>query len=284
MYNKTCILGGLLIMLLSSSCLEFGNKNKEQPIARVYNKKLYLSDIQNIFYEDMTKNDSIKVKNNYIENWIKNQLLLQKAELNLTDEQKNISRELENYRISLLAYKYKQNLIKQKLDTAFSDQEIEAYYEKNKANFTLDKNIIKLLYIKLPRTVPNIEHVRKIYKSEDKEDLKGLEDYCYQYANKYDYCRDEWIAFDDILNKIPLQVDDQKKYLASNDHIETADGDHYYFIKILDYKLKTMISPLSFVKENVKSILLNKRKIELLKDLESNIYNNALDHGHFEIY
>jgi len=271
-------------MLLSSSCLEFGNKNKEQPIARVYNKKLYLSDIQNIFYEDMTKNDSIKVKNNYIENWIKNQLLLQKAELNLTDEQKNISRELENYRISLLAYKYKQNLIKQKLDTAFSDQEIEAYYEKNKANFTLDKNIIKLLYIKLPRTAPNIEHVRKIYKSEDKEDLKGLEDYCYQYANKYDYCRDEWMAFDDILNKIPLQVDDPKKYLASNDHIETADDDHYYFIKILDYKLKTMISPLSFVKENVKSILLNKRKIELLKDLESNIYNNALDHGHFEIY
>ncbi len=284
MYKATCFLGGILIILLSLSCQEFRKNNKEQPIARAYDKKLYPSDIQNIFHENMSKEDSIKVKNNYINNWIKNQLLLKKAELNLPDEQKVISRELENYRISLLAYKYKQNLIKQKLDTSFSEHEIEEYYEKNKSNFTLDKNIIKLLFIKLPKTAPNIDNIKKIYKSDDKEDLKDLEDYCYQYADKYDYCCDEWIAFDEILKKVPVQIDEQKKYLKNNNMIEAEDTNYYYFIKILDYKLKSMTSPLSFVRENVKNILLNKRKIELLKNLESNIYNNALDHGHFEIY
>ncbi len=284
MYKIVLLFTSLLIMISSSSCSIFSKKNKEEPIARVYDKKLYPSDIQMLFNNNMSKDDSIKVKKTFIDNWIKKQLMLKKAELNLTDEQKDISKETEDYRTSLLAYKYKQQLIKQKLDTNISEQQIEQYYNKNKSNFTLNKNIVKLLYIKLPKTAPNIDHIKKIYKSEDKGDLKTLEDYCYQYANKYDYCRDDWIPFNTVLNKIPLEADDQEKFLEDNTYIETEDSSFYYFIKIIDTKLKNTISPLTFVKEDIRNILLNKKKIELLRELETNIYNNALNHGHFEIY
>ena len=121
---------------------------------------------------------------------IKKQLLLQKAELNLTEEQKDVHNQIEEYRSSLLIFKYEQSLILQKLDTVITQTEIEEYYNENPSNFILDINLIKALYIKLPRKAPNVEALRQLYSSEKEDDIQQLESYCYQYATKYDFFDD----------------------------------------------------------------------------------------------
>ena len=106
-----------------------------------------------------------------IDKWIRKQLLLEKAELNLTPSQKDVEIQLNDYRSSLLIYKYEQEWIKQNLDTVVAENEIREYYKLYSGNFILDENILKALYVKIPVFSPNIDKVKKWYKSDKNDDL-----------------------------------------------------------------------------------------------------------------
>jgi len=274
----------IFLLFLAFSCSNYEKKHKQNPIAKVFGQFLYPSDIKDIFPPNLSANDSIVIAKNFIEKWIKKQLILKKAELNLTDEQKNVEKQLEDYRTSLLIFKYEQQLIKQKLDTIIAAEEIENYYNENSSNFILDDNIIKAIFIKIPKSSPNIDRVKIWYKSEKEDDISQLEDYCYKYAAKYDYLTDKWNIFDNFLKEIPLTISNQEQYLKIIRYIETQDSLFYYFINIKDYRLKSTVVPLSFIEGNIKSIILNKRKIKFIKELENNSYNDALNRNYFEIY
>lgn len=273
----------VIFILAFSSC-----KNKtvveEKPLARVHNKFLYESDLKSLFNSNISKEDSIAIARNYINDWIKKQLLVQKAELNLNEQSKDIEKQIEDYRSSLLIFKYKQELIKQKLDTVVTSQEIEDYYNEYSGNFILNYNIVKALYLKISKDAPEIDKVKRWYKSTDDEDLSRLEDYCYQYATKFDEFENNWLPFNNLLTEIPTNIDDQERYLKYNKYIETEDDLFYYFVKINDYSLKSTIQPLEYAKSKIKSILLNKRKFTFLEELENSVYNDALNHNEFIIY
>ena len=254
------------------------------PLARVHDKYLYESDLEQLFPSDISKEDSIILTKNYINDWIKKQLMVQKAEENLTDESKDIEKQIEDYRSSLLIFKYRQELIKQKIDTIITQQEIESYYNEYSGNFILNHNIVKALYLKISKESPEINKVRMWYKSEDAEDLSKLEDYCYQYATKFDNFKDQWISFNRLLSELPLSIDDEDRYLRYNQFIETEDSLFYYFVKINDYALKSTIQPIEYAKPKIKTIILNKRKFSFIEELENNIYNNALNRNEFIIY
>lgn len=277
--------GTLLIFII---IFAFSCKNKpvveEKPLARVHNKFLYHSEIKSLFNSTISKEDSIVVARNYINDWIKKQLLVQKAELNLNEESKDIEKQIEDYRSSLLIFRYKQELIKQKLDTAITIEEIENYYNEYSGNFILNFNIVKALFLKISKEAPEIDKIKRWYKSTDVEDLSRLEDYCYQYATKFDNFDDKWIPFNNLLIEIPTNIGDQERYLKYNKYIETEDDLYYYFVKINEFSLKSTIQPLEYAKAKIKSILLNKRKFTFLEELENSVYNDALNHNEFVIY
>lgn len=276
------------ILLIVIIFFTFSCKNKsvveEKPLARVHNKFLYKSEMKSLFNSTISKEDSIVVARNYINDWIKKQLLVQKAELNLNEESKDIEKQIEDYRSSLLIFKYKQELIKQKLDTVITSEEIENYYNEYSGNFVLNFNIVKALYLKISKEAPEIDKIKRWYKSTDAEDLSRLEDYCYQYATKYDDFNNSWIPFNNLLIEIPTNIDDQERYLKYNTYIETENDLYYYFVKINEFSLKSTIQPLEYAKSKIKSILLNKRKFTFLEELENSVYNDALNHNEFVIY
>src|SRR4030042_5038683 len=154
----------LLVSILVTSCRELENRKNEQPIARVQDKLLLPSEIQDIFPAGLSEQDSLMILRNFTEKWVKKQLILQKAELNLTEVQKDVSRQIEEYRSSLLIFKYEQSLIKQKLDKIIHPGEIENYYTENSSNFILDNIIVKALFIKLPYDAPNLDVFRSLYR------------------------------------------------------------------------------------------------------------------------
>ena len=273
----------LIIVLFIVSCSN-PDKQNNKPVARVLEKYLYLSDIKKIVSDQVTPADSAVIVGNYIDHWLKKQLILQKAELNLTDEQKNVDKQIEDYRSSLIIYKYKQKFIEQKLDTVITDKIIEEYYDSYASEFKLNNNIIIPLYIKILKTTPDIFKLRKWYKSEENDDIKQLEEYCYQYAKKFVFLEDNWISFSDLLKEVPIKINNHEQYLKYNKFIEAQDTLYYYFINIKDYKLKNEVSPLSIIENKIISIILNKRKLQLIQYLEKNMYQDALGNNDFEVY
>src|SRR4051812_46006583 len=167
----------VFVVLLSSFSNSFSGQADEKPIARVGAAYLYKSDLpaemtalagrnQNSAV-NASKDDSMQIVKKYIDNWIHETLLLQHAKKNLSDDKKKFDKMVEDYKKSLVTYQYESELVKQKLDTVVSDEEIEEYYNENKANFELKDNIIKVIYVKVRKKAPKVEKVKEWYRSLD---------------------------------------------------------------------------------------------------------------------
>jgi len=266
------------------SCNISNKKDTSKTIARVYDKYLFIDDLAGVVPPKTSEKDSIEITNNYINNWIRENLEINKAENNLSEEQKDFQKQIDDYRNSLIVFKYKQKLIQEQLDTIVTEKEIKDYYENNKSNFELKDNIIKVVYVKLNLEAPNIKLVKNFIKSDKEEDKEKLEDYCQRYAVNYFLDDESWLLFNDLLKEIPIKTYNQEAYLKNNRTIEIKDSLYYYFVNIKGFKIKNSISPLDFEKERIRNIIINIRKLELIKKMQEDVFKNAQSKNNFEIY
>lgn len=281
------VLSGLICLVLFSSCNYLKKRDQEatgKAVARVHDKYLYAEDISRMIGLGTSKEDSALLANNYIQNWIKQQVILHKAETNLDDEKKDVEQKLEEYRNSLITYIYETELIRQRLDTVVTDQEIEKYYADNQTNFELKDNIIKVLYLKIKRDAPKIKKAKDWYKSTNSKDRLLLEEYCYQFASDFHLDDETWLLFDELLKKVPIKTYDKESFLKNNKFIEIEDSTDLYLINIKEMKIRESLSPLSFVKDDIKVLIVNKRKLSLIREMEKAAYDEALKKNEFEIY
>lgn len=255
----------------------------DEVIAQVGDNYLYNSEIDDIIPNDVHEEDSVTMAEDYINKWIKRQLMVQKAEENLTVDQKNLSKEIEEYRNSLIIYRYKNELMRQKMDTSVTEAQILEYYEANQDNFKLGKNIVKAVFIKIPEEFAKPQQLKNWCKNPTDENIIELRDYCVQYAKSYDIFIDRWVDFEVVARNIPVEIDDTGQFLEKNSIIESTEDGYYYLVSIQDYKLKNELAPIEFVKENIKSLILNRRKIEFLKEVENNIYTEGIRKNKFKI-
>ena len=286
MLTKNILFRILLILLIANSiisCNNLQNNKTDYPIAKVGDNYLYTSDIKKIVFQNATKSDSIQIVNKYIENWIISQLKLQKAEMNLSENDDEIERKVANYRSTLLIYKYEQQFIKQKLDTNVADEILQKYYDEYLNEFSLKWNIVKAIYVKIPKSSPKIFRFRRWFKNYE-SNIEKVEKYIDENAIDYNDFDDNWILFDSLISKYQLDISNPDNILKTNNLFEKDEENNNHFINILEYKLKNEVSPLSLVKSNIKSIILNKRKIELIKKLNQNVFNEGLEQNKFKIY
>ena len=273
----------ILIFFTTLSC-NTDNIPDEEPLARVYDEYLYLSDMKDILNNVSNKEDSMALIRSFSEKWAKKQVLKHFAEKNLSDENKDVSKELENYKNSLLIYKYQQLFISEKLDTVITDQEYETYYNAHPNEFQLDQNIIKALFIQLPKSAPNPEKVRNLYGSTKEKEISKLDEYCNKYAFKYDDFKGQWISFNTISKELPLIIENPETFIKTNKLIELSDTSYYYFLNIKEFQLSGTPAPLEFAKKMIEPILLTERKVVLLNKLENNALNEELNKKNVEIF
>ena len=253
-------------------------------IAEVGLKKLYTSDITGIVPTGTNSEDSILLINDYVRKWVRNELMVQKAEENLTIDQRNLTRELEEYRNSLIIYRYKNELMNQRMDTSSTDSQIESYYLNNEGDFNLSKNIVKAIFLKIPAEFANPRQLKEMCADTSYEGLGVLRDYCLQYAKAFDIFIEQWVDFEVVLNNIPMEIENHEQFLTQNHLIELNDMEYYYLVSVHDYKLKNEIAPLEYVRGNIKDLIINRRKIEFLKQIEDNVYTEGIRRNKFKIY
>ncbi|MCI0522381.1 MAG: hypothetical protein L0Y37_01885, partial [Bacteroidales bacterium] len=221
----------------------------------------------------------------YIRRWARKELLALRAEQNLTAEYKaEVNRQLGEMRNNLLIYQYQQQMIIQKMDTVVTESEMQDYYVGNINTFTLNSNIVKALLIKLPAEAPDLDKVRRLYRSSQTEDIHELEDYCMQFALRYDDFDDEWITFTQLLMEVPLESERQDEWLTRNSSAEMNDDKYVYFIAIREYRLRNSTAPFEYIRGQVKTIILNNRRNDFLQKLEDGIYNEAVRSSTLQVY
>lgn len=273
----------VLFIVIITGC---NSKKDEVVIATAFDYTLYNSDIKGIVPEGTTKNDSIIIIKNYINNWVRQKIVLHKAEKNLNSDQKDFTKQLEDYKNSLVIYSYETKLINQLLDTNVNHEEIEKYYNANTENFLLKDNIIKVNYVKLELNSPIKAKIKNLLfnKNDDGDNKSQLVDLCSKHAVNFYLDDDAWLLFDDMLKEIPIETYDQEAYLKSNRTIETKDDNFYYLINIKDFKTRESVSPLSFEKDNIRNIIINKRKLELIQNMHKEVFDEAVKNNDFKIY
>ncbi len=281
--NRNCLFVLLLTVLVACNSKTAKDENRKA-LARANNVYLYEDEVKRIVPFGTSEKDSTEIVKKYIDNWIRETVVIQKAENNLTEDKKNVEKQLQNYRNSLITYAYEKELVSQRLDTTVTDAEIEEYYNNNKANFELRDNIIKVIYIKVNKTAPDIKKLQKWYQSEDPKDREQLESYCHQFAANFYLDDNSWLFFDDLLKEVPIQAYNKELFLQNNRFVEVSDSVYNYYVNIKGFKIRNSISPISFEKDNIKNIILNKRKLQLISKMKEDVYNDAINNNKIEIY
>lgn len=276
-----------LIMLLSvSSCSYLKKKQGEDILAIAYDKYLYRSELEGLVPKGITPADSMEIARQFIDNWIRQEVLLNHAESNLESRRKDFTKQLETYRNSLIIYEYESELIRQKLDTIVSETEIQAFYQANEANFQLPENIIRVSYVKIPndsKTKPSAKKARQLLVSNKPDDQIDLMELCEKSMFTCRMDDKNWIPFSDFIRELSLDIINQEDFLKSRTFFETNDSLFAYLIRITDYKTIENTAPVSLVKDKIRNLILNRRKSELINRMQQQIFEEALKNKEFEI-
>jgi len=286
MIKKGIVMTLMLGLLIGVSCKRHMYDDSETVLAKAGEDYLYLSDLESNIPNNISGSDSIQLINNMVDNWVRQELLLQYADRNLPDSLKDFTKQLEEYENNLLIYEYKKRYVEQRMDTVVELDDMEKYYQDHLHEFQLKQNIIQFVFIKIPIQSEMVEQARDLVMniSDTSIDRTMVRDFCEKNAVDFYLNDDHWISFNELLKQVPLEVFNQEIYLKNNKYIEIKDHPYWYFINLRDFKIKEDVSPFDFQKERIKNIILNKRKIKLLRNLEENVYQNAAENNHFEIY
>jgi hypothetical protein len=275
----------LLVMSILTGCKKNTTTLRRVPLAEVGKVVLYYDEVPELIRHSVSGSDSAGIIQNYINKWAKRQLLLDKAEDNLSPQMKNdIERQLEETKANLVIYQYQQQMMLEKMDTVVTDKEMESYYSSNESSFQLTSNIVKALFIKLPVETPDLNKIKVLARSGNQKDLQELESYCFQFAEKFDDFNEEWVPMDRLMVELPGEIGNQENFLRRNTFYDRNDSSYVYLISIRDYRLRSSLAPFEYVKNDIKRIIWNSRRFEFIQSLENGIYNEALKENSFKIY
>tara|TARA_B100001250_G_C19801550_1_gene791335 strand:+ start:328 stop:1176 length:849 start_codon:yes stop_codon:yes gene_type:complete len=281
MINK---LSTILLFLFFSACQS--TSSDRLVVARAFDNYLYFDEIP--YLDGYSYEDSVISIHNFANQWASKKILLNKAAYNFKNDQLYIDSLVNVYRESLLIHYYKEAVIQNYLDTLITDSLMINYYQDNMENFFLKEDIVKLNYVKIRNVAPNLDFVANKYYSRDFDDIELLEDYCVQFADRFFLGDINWISWDDFLNQIPeknrKKLKNGRQVLRKNKRFELEDSVYQYFIFVQDFKLKGTSSPLEYVSSIIGKIILNKRKKEILYNIEEELLQEAIKNNKFEIY
>jgi hypothetical protein len=253
----------------------------QEIVAIVNTQKLFKDDIKSILPDNISKNDSILLVKSFINNWALKQLLLSKAEKNSSLESSNeINKLVNDYRESLLINNYKELLINQQLDTTIVANEIEEFYQINKENFKLNEDLIKIKYLHFDHKVVNKNELIRLFRSDRIDDLESLQKQQLSFK-KFQFNDEIWTTVDKVASILPFSRD---ILLNKTKYLEKQDSIGLYLISINDVLLPNETAPLRYIKPQIKQMILHRRKIELIKDIEKIILQDATKNNNFKTY
>ena len=274
-----------LFVVIVVSCSYFKEDAKPQALARVNDSYLYEEDIRNLVPPGTSKEDSIAIVKSYIDRWASQKLLYDAAEVNLSgDKQEEFNQLVNQYKTDLYTKAYIEELVKRSVDTAVSNEELKAYYDSNKDNFRTTGMLVKLKYIHMPKEHPKFASIREKFLSGRKKDIKALSDIAIQFKS-YAFNDTTWVDMSQVYRKLPfITPDNRDKYISANISYQYPDSTDVYLVKVSKVLDRNQVSPFEYIRPTLEQLIINNRKLELIKKIEKDITDDAIKNKDYEIY
>ena len=270
-----CVLGCFLL----AGCAQHTTTGQTDVLASMEGHQLHRVEVESLIPRAASAADSLLIAENYVKKWVKEQLVYEVAERNLSDEKMEIDQLVEDYRRSLIRYRYQERLVNERLKTDISEQDKQQFYEENPKLFTLEQGLIKGLFLKIPVDAPGLVDVKKWYKSSDEAALEKIEKYSVQNATIYEYFYDKWVDFDEVMDNIPIYVSYSATFLKGHKQVEVADSSYCYLLNIAEYLVPGQTEPYESASPRIVEMLVNQRKVDFLRHFEDELYNAAVKKG-----
>ncbi len=281
----TKTLTAILLLFSLISCHYFKPEAKPEAVARVNDSWLYKDEIMDLVPAGTSKEDSAVIIKNYIDRWATQKLLINAAEVNLNEDKKAAFDQLvRQYKVDLYTKAYIEEIVKTTVDTAVSNEELNAYYIANKDNFRTNGVLVRLRYIHLQKDNPKYETIKSRFFDFRKSDKKFWDTYALQ-LKSYALNDSIWVDMGQVYSRLPfINPDNRDSYISAGKSIQHPDSTDVYLVKIVNVIDRNQVTPFQYLKPTLKEVILNKRKLELIKKFEKDITDDAIKDNKYEIY
>lgn len=272
----------LITLLLICSC-DLPTNEESNAVARVGEDFLFISDLENQIGPN--GNDSIQITSRKINEWAEELLYLKKAEINLSfSEKKGLEELVSTYRNDLYVKTYKDKAIQSQLDSIVEKEEIEYYFDQNKFNFKTNKDLMRGRYVRVRNENYNLRSIRKSIRRYNEDDKVFLDSIALQFTT-YSLNDSIWVQASQFFNRLPSIPERRYKNFLKNDtFFELQDSLEVYLVVIEEVVKRNDLAPLDYVAPTLKQILINKRKLELMRQLDREIIEEGLRQNIYEVY
>ena len=282
------MLKSFLILGISSlmiSCNSSSSDVKQGVLARVNDTYLYKDDIKDLIPDGTSAEDSIAIVKNYINRWASQKLLIDAAEVNLGKEARDTFDILiKQYKVDLYTKAYLEEIVLRSVDTVVTEAEMKNYYDENKVNFKTNGMLVQLRYVNLQKDNPKFETIKNKFFDFQKKDGKFWETYKLQFKS-FALNDSVWVEMSQIYSKLPfIDPDNKEQFIVAGKKIQQPDSLHVYLVKIRNVIDKNQIAPFVYLKPTLKEVILNKRKLQLIKKFERDITEDAIKAKKYEVY
>ena len=272
-----------LLLLLISAC-NLPTNDESDAVARVGENYLFSSDLQDQI-GPRNNGDSLQIANRLIDDWAEQLLYLKKAEINLNaTEKKRLDKLVRTYRNDLYVKTYKDMAIQSQLDSVVDQVEIQDYFEQNKANFRTNKDLLRGRYVRVRNENFNLNTIRRSLRRFNDLDKIFLDSIALQFTT-YSMNDSIWVQASQFFNRLPLISERRyKNFLKNNTFFELQDSLEVYLVVVEEVVLRNELAPLEYVTPTLKQILINKRKLELMRQFDREIIEEGLQQNTYEVY
>ena len=282
-WKESILSWSLLSMTILAGCSPAESDNGDNPLlARVQQKTLHISDMEGMFPEGISPEDSLSILRSYVNRWIREAVMLVEAEGNVPADL-NIDKLVRDYRASLVRTNYEKILVEQLLDSNILQSELEAFYEENQMLYELEKPIVRCHFLKVPLPTPEAAQLRRLWNSDDQQSLAALREYSRKYAQVALLEDSLWYNVEEIAAQLPpgtvtvANIGSKKDFTQRDEH-------HQYYFRLFELRNRKEIAPLSYVEEQAREVILHKRKLELMEEVKEDMYERQMRENNIETF
>lgn len=275
-----CLLGVLCCVASCQQKVEHGGKT---PLVQVGGVYLYKEDLNRSMPYGLSGSDSVNFAKEFVRKWLEEQVLYEKAEHNVRDDE-NIERMVADYRRTLVMNNYEQRLLQQKMTEDLSEESLQKYYNENRQLFMLEEPVIKGVFIKVPIASPGLKELKQWYKENTEEALEELEKYAFRNSVLYEYFYEHWVPVSELEGKVIVNLADLSSDFDKHQNIEAEDGEYCYLLHIEEYMMRGEEKPYDLARHEIIDLLSNNRRVEFMNKVKKDLYNQSVEMGRIKYY
>lgn len=274
------------LALLLAACQELPRYFAgEEVLARVGEKELVAEELRRSIPSGLSESDSSAYAHVFVDRWVRRQLKIREAEQLFSSSVADIDRQVEEYRQSLLIRKLDQFYVDRLVDTTFTAEELEAYYNSHKSDFKLDHPIVKGCVVRVPKGYRQRARLKELMASKQESRQQDFRDICLKQEFRFEEYTEGWVDWSDFLNQLPTMRSESYDALLSKTGIqEMSDRENYYYFRIDEVRRAGDVVPLERLQQTIRRILFNGRQQQVIRDHEEQLYNASMEEGAVRLY